>query len=81
MDSVTCGYPHYFYMMTRTFFFLQNIEAETIVAELECGEALSCPGIQSFDDTVKNCLSIDSDAPLSLQMTVKYVIWHECEFR
>jgi hypothetical protein len=48
---------------------------------MEYVEGLSCPGIQSFDDTVKNCLSIDSDALFSVQMTVKYVVWHECEFR
>lgn len=50
-------------------FLLQNILAKTVVGELQYVEGLSCPGIQSFDDTVKNCLSIDSDAPFSLQMT------------
>jgi hypothetical protein len=31
--------------------------------------------------TVKNYLSIDNDTPFCLQMTVKYVIQHECEIR
>jgi len=39
------------------------------VGELQYDEGLSCPGIQSFDDAFKNCLSIDSDAPFSLQIT------------
>ena len=79
MDSITCGYPHYFDM--TTFFLLQNLKAKTVVGEFQYGEGLSFPGIQSFDDTDKNCLSVDSDAPFSLQMTVKHVIWHECKFR
>jgi hypothetical protein len=52
MDSITCGYPHYF-DITRTFFLLQHIEAKRVMGELQYGEGLSWPGVHSFGDSQK----------------------------
>lgn len=78
-DSITCGYLHYF-DMTRPFSYCRISRQKQLWES--CNMVKVCHGQGSSHlITVKNCLTIDSDASFSLHMTVKYVIWHECEFR